>query len=138
MAIARRVVLTLLALSLAACSSKPSDAEALRLFNEEQKGFNSLGLFDVENVQRVNGYEKDAQHYVVEMQFDLITKTEFQEAVEKLTPKTGDDFTVRNERSAIIDFLKREFGTFKKGQRFTKKKPIVLQRTEAGWALASS
>ncbi|TXI24955.1 MAG: hypothetical protein E6Q67_01765 [Roseateles sp.] len=135
MGIARRLFLALFALSLAACSGKPSDSEATRLFNEENQRLGLADLFDIENAKRVNGYEKEGR-YVVEMQFDVVVKMDYQEMVDALTRKAGDDFLARGQLNANIEVLQREYGKFTKGQRFTKKRPMVLQRTEAGWALA--
>lgn len=136
MAIARLLILALLALSLAACSSKPSDSEATRLFNEENQRLGVADLFDIENAKRVNGYEKDGR-YVVEMQFDIVPKMDYQQMVDDLTRKAGDNFLARAQLNSNIEVLQREYGKFTKGQRFTKKRPMLLQRTEAGWALAA-
>lgn len=132
----RWVVGALIVLALAGCSSKPSDAEAMRLFSEQNASMNVLDIFSFENVRRVNGYEQDGQRYIVEMQFDIVTKMDFQQVVEVLQRKTPDSMFGRAQLSHNLEVLEKDFGQFKKGDRFTKKRPMLLQRTEAGWSLA--
>jgi len=135
--IERRLVLALVALPLVGCSGKPSDAEALRLFSEDNKRIQALEFFEIENPKRINGYEKEGL-YILEIQFDLIAKLDAQDLVDALTRQAGPSFFGQQQLSSDLQALKREFGTtFKKGERFTKKRPVVLRRTEAGWALAS-
>lgn len=132
----RRLTLALFALPLAACSGKPSDAEAVRLFGEDNKRLKALQFFDIENPKRVNGYERDG-YYVIEMQFDIIPKLDSDELTVALTEMAGTSFFGRQQLVEDLAVLKREYGTFKKGQRFTKTRPVVLRRTEAGWALVT-
>ena len=49
----RRMCWVLLSLLLAACSGRPSDSEAERLFAEQNKQLGFAELFDFENVKRV-------------------------------------------------------------------------------------
>lgn len=136
MVVFRWMWLVLLSLLLAACSGKPSDAEAERLFAEQNKQLGFEELFDVENVKRVNGFEKEGQRYVVEMQFDLVARLSSDDIVVNLIQRAGGDFFAKARLNSDIETLKREYGVFQQGQRFTKKRQMVLQRTEAGWALA--
>lgn len=132
----RWVVWASLALTLAACSSKPSDAEAERLFGEQNASLNVAEIFAFENVRRVNGYAQDGQRYVVEMQFDVVTKMDYEAVVIELRRKTPGNFLATAQLSHNLETLEKEFGHFKKGDRFTKKRPMVLQRAESGWTLA--
>jgi hypothetical protein len=134
--IERRMVLAMLALLLTACSGKPSDAEVVLLFAEDNKRLDVAWLFDFANVKRINGYEQDRQHYVVVMEFDVIARMGYEETVEGLRRRSGDSFFARQQLSLNLATLQKEFGEFKKGQRFTKERPMLLQRTEAGWQLA--
>lgn len=136
MAVLRSMGMMVLSLLLAACSGKPSDSEAERLFAEQNKQLGFAELFAVENVKRINGFEQDGQRYVVEMQFDLVARMSSEEIAANLNRKAGTDFFARARLTSDLEVLQREYGVFNKGQRFTKKRPMVLQRTEAGWALA--
>ncbi len=135
MTVFRWVTLLLVSLLLAACSGKPSDAEAERLFAEQNKQLGIAELFDIENVKRVNGFEQ-GQRYVVEIQFDLVARMSSDEMVIRLTEKAGTEFFAKARLNSNLEALRSEFGTFEKGKRFTKKRSILLQRTETGWALA--
>jgi len=132
----RWVVSALLALTLVGCSNKPSDAEAERLFGEQNASLNVAEIFRFENARRINGYEQDGKRYVVEMQFEVVTKMDYEEVVDALRRDTPDNFLARAQLTHNIEILEKEYGRFKKGDRFTKKRPMVLQRAESGWVLA--
>ena len=87
--------------------------------------------------KRVNGLEQDGHRYAVEMQFDLVARMDSDEMVIQLTQKAGTDFFSRARLTSDLEVLRREFGVFQKGKRFSKKRPMLLQRTEAGWILAT-
>lgn len=132
----RHLTFALLALALAGCSNKPGDADALRLFEEDNRRLKVDDLFAFENPRRVNGYEQ-GQFYVVEMGFEVVAKVDYDEAVVELASKGGGDLFLKMRADHELQVLQTEFGKFSKGQRFTKKRPMALKRTEAGWALAA-
>ena len=130
----RHLTLALAVLALAGCSNKPGDADALRLFEEDNRRLKVDDLFAFENPRRVNGYEQ-GQYYVIEMEFEVVAKVAYDEAVAELARKAGGDLFSKMSMDHDLQVLQNEFGKFSKGQRFTKKRPIALKRTEAGWAL---
>jgi len=135
MGVGKRIVLAMLALILVACSGKPSDSEVERLFSEQNKTFGLDKILGFEHVHRINGYEQEGQRYIVEMQFDVVMKMGYQEVVEELRRDAPDTFMGRAQLDHNLEVLDKEYGRFQKGDRFTKKRQMALQRTEAGWVL---
>lgn len=114
MGLSRRAVLTF-AVALVGCSSKPSDSDAVRLFMEFAKRDGWVRFMELDNVRRINGYEKEGG-YVVEIQYDAVPKKDFDEVVAELQQIAGDDFLKNAQlRNAIIPTLRRDYGEFKKG-----------------------
>ncbi|MBI3346931.1 MAG: hypothetical protein HY020_06935 [Burkholderiales bacterium] len=125
-----------LLLVLSGCSSKPSDGDAARAFNELTTNEPPRN-FTVENVRRVDGYLRDDGLYVVKVQYDMVATADYEQVVKTLGDDAGDDDLKRwYQEVSALPAMEQKFGKFRKGQRFTRTTELLLRRSEAGWSLS--
>lgn len=129
----RTIIAGVALLLLAACSSKPSDSEVKAALLDRYSPDNPL--FAVENIQKVNGREVDANTYAAEVKYDLVTKVSFAEAADLIRKEAQESNNPVAAMSATVMLggMRITMGEFAKGQRIPKQEELVLVKTEKGW-----
>jgi hypothetical protein len=136
----------------AGCQSRPSDSTVEEQVLEVlQRTPNPL--WEVDDFERVNGFEQDPNHYVVEFAYTLRFLQSWRQEGED--GKTVSKAVSKNVKSGSRDFDKavhsvldigtslvsmaliNQYGHFQSKDEFRKKDSATFRKTEQGWKLAS-
>lgn len=127
--------LYLLVILLVGCSGKPTDSEV-----EQQMVGNILSgggseIFQVENFQKVNGFEKDENTYIADVKYDLVFKTGVKDMAQQLEQKSEASPFSKLGAGLGIMALQMQYGNFEAGHRVTKEDKVTFIKTENGWRI---
>lgn len=121
---------------LSGCSGKPSENDI-----EKQIVVNLLSnggeeIFQVENFEKTNGFEKDSKTYIADVKYDLVFKKGIQELAQQLkTESQGSPFGAVGAGLGIMA-LQMQFGNFEAGHRIAKEEKVIFIKTENGWHIS--
>lgn len=122
----------LLALALlTACSMKPSDELVAQQLTAQLLQRHNAAIFEVVSVKKVNGIERDKNHYDAEMEYKLRFLVDLQDAAARLQQQNGSIFAAGLEATA----LGLAYGNFKKGDTLQKKEWVHFVHSEQGWLI---
>lgn len=125
-----------LMLILLGCSGKPSDVEIESLFVENLLKDGGEQLFQIDNFEKTNGFEKDSKNYIADVKYDLVFVKSLSEISERLVLESKHN--ILNSLGAGIGLLslKVQYGNFKAGHRITKEEKVTFIKTEKGWRIS--
>lgn len=130
----RKLIYLLIAVFFAGCSGTPgeNEIEDQLVASLEKNGLDKI--YEVENLEKVNGYEKDERTYIAIVKYDVEFKIGFEELADKFDngENSGREY-VQNYRTSVN--LYTSFGEFQKGDQFEVKKELKFIDTDNGWRL---
>ncbi|MGM0593077.1 MAG: hypothetical protein ACQETD_00960 [Pseudomonadota bacterium] len=127
----RLLSVVLIALLLAACSSKPSDQTIREQVTERLLERHGSTIFEVVNFQKTNGIPRDDNTYIAEVEYDLRFKLDLKEATEALQQRSGSIFAAGMEAAS----LGITYGDFEAGDEVHRKERVRFVRAEKGWLI---
>ncbi|HEB60165.1 MAG TPA: hypothetical protein ENJ01_13155 [Gammaproteobacteria bacterium] len=130
-----RLAFLVLPLLLVACSNVPGEAEVAELVRNRLLGEGDNAYLSVENFEKLNGYEKDANHYVVQVRYQLVFHKSLDEISAELEAQSGDSILDQMSAGLGLMALRIRYGDFKAGDRFPVEEDVTLIRTEKGWRI---
>lgn len=147
----KRLFAIALCLILAACSGKPSSGDIREMVTQQLINDNNKDWIEIDHFEKVNGFEKDQNTYVVDIKYKVVFKKsleeiakEAQQEANNAKPNTGNaavdsGLTGLGGALAGIGVLALQFqhGNFKAGDSFEKTDQVVFIKTDNGWQLGS-
>lgn len=130
----RLVTLVLLTLMLAACSSKPDEQAIREQVTARLLSGERTAIFEVRNFRKSNGFPRDENTYIAEVEYDLYFKVGLREAARALQPQSGSIFSA-GVASAMLGLT---YGDFKAGDIQHRKERVQFVRSEQGWQLVGN
>lgn len=128
----RRLLFVLvIALFLAACSSKPDEETIRQQVTEKLEQQYGTAIFDVTNLHKTNGIPRDDNTYIAEVEYDLRFKVSLDEATSALQKQSGSIFSAGMQAAT----LGMTYGDFKKGDTIHRKERVRFVRAEKGWLI---
>jgi len=117
---------------LVGCAGKPSDGEVKKQIIASILSDGGEKTFNVENYEKINGYEKDSNTYVADVKYDLVFKKGMKEIAQELKQQAkGSPFGA----GLGVMVLQMQFGNFEAGHRVTNDEEITFIKTEKGWRI---
>lgn len=126
----KKFMYLLLALFITGCSGTPGENEIEEQVVASLKNSGLDKIYSVENFEKLNGYEKDDRTYIAIVKYDVIFKIDDNEIEQVFENKSNSE-----QGLFIYINLRREFGSFSKGDRFEVKKELTFIDTDNGWRL---
>ena len=125
----KKVILFLSILLLAGCSNKPSDSDISAQISQVLLANGADEFFTVDEVQKTNGFEKNKDTYIADIQYTLTFKVNADEAKAKL-----------KQSGSLQDMMQMmmyqmQYGDFKAGAHITKEEKVTFIHTENGWQI---
>lgn len=127
----RLVSVLLLALFLAACSSKPDEQTIRQQVTARLLQQHGSNLFEVVDFQKTNGIPRDDNTYIAEVEYDLRFKLDLEDAAAELQKRSGSIFAAGMQAAS----LGMTYGDFKKGDIVHRKERVRFVRSEKGWLI---
>lgn len=127
------LLVLLLSTLLAACSQPPDHPAIRQALNRQLQQAHLGELFTVIQIDDARSYRHDDNHYTVDVHYTLQAKRDL-DAYTQAVKNDPDRGTM--DRLAMIVTLstvRRRFGDFAKGDTFSEKQRISLERTNDGW-----
>ena len=120
----KKIILLIMAVLfiLAGCSTKPSADQIKELLFDKV----DYKIFDVQHFTKVNGFWKNNNTYVADVNYDIIFKV----GLDDIKPEGGIGAAI------FLVLLERQYGRFKKGDTRKRSQEITLIKKEKGWAIA--
>lgn len=131
----RKIVPVILSLLLAGCSGKPSDSEIESAIVGKFLADGGDQILQVENYQKINGFEKDSKTYIADVRYDLIFKKSIKELAQQLKQETNGSPREALEAGLTIKLFQMQYGDFEAGHRLTQERKVTLIKTENGWRI---
>ena len=134
----RTLIIFLIVVLLSACSLKPTESEIKSQVVANILSDGGSDIFEVQNFQKVDGFEKDKRTYIANVKYELVFKKSIKEleVFASQSIKKGNEFE-QGMGALVSTFailaLKLEYGNFEAGFRVPKEEKIVLVKTENGW-----
>ena len=122
---------------LSACSDTPS-ARNIESMLEQQLNSQYSELFDIEQLEKLNGWQDDEQHYTAEVSYTLKFNKSFSAYMNEQTDKPGNALE-KVTAGIAAGMLKLQYGDFKEGETYqVKSQKLSFRMTEKGWALSDN
>jgi hypothetical protein len=121
-------------LMLVACSDVPSERNIKHAL---QKQYSDLypDLIAVEDVQKINGWSDNEQHYAAEVAYTLEFKKSYKQYIEEKTDQPGNPLE-KVTAGITAGLLKLQYGDFKQHDQYKiRQETLTFRMTENGWAL---
>ena len=118
---------------LSACSDAPNDSLIKNQVIESVLGEKGSNYYRVENFTKLNGFAKDAKHYIADIQYDVVFTQSFQQIAQRLAQDIKPSPFAKMQYEAILMTLKTTYGDFNAGLRVEKKDSVSFIKTENGW-----
>lgn len=122
-------------LLLAGCSDIPAEAEVAELVRARVLGEGENDYLSIEDFEKLNGYEKDDNRYVVQVRYQLVFHKSLEEIAAELEARSGDSVLDQMSAGLGVMALRIKYGDFKAGDRFPVSEDLTLIRTEKGWRI---
>jgi hypothetical protein len=125
----------LLVSAVTACSDTPSASKLEQLLQQQVDTLYNE-LIDIEDVNKLNGWQDNEQHYAAEVSYTIEFKKSFKSYMDEQTAKPGNPLE-KMASGMAAGVLKLQYGDFKAGDEYKVSKEILtLRMTEKGWVLA--
>ncbi len=121
----------LLVLLVAGCSSKPGEESIRQQVTERLYQQYGEAVFEVVNFSKVNGFPRDDNTYIAEVEYDLRFKIDLEDAAKAMQPESDNIFAA-GMKAATLGLT---FGDFKAGDLKHKKERVRFVRADKGWLL---
>lgn len=129
------LALALLAL-LAACGDTPDENVIGDALNQELKNAHLDALFKADDVEAINRYQEDDDHYAVDVHYALHAKRDLSDYSAEIKSDEDRDAMDRFAMIMALAAVRVEFGDVKKGAKFSQERRIKLERSDDGWRIA--
>jgi len=131
----RLMYLIIALLILSGCSGKPSNRDIETQIKANLLEDGGEALFQIENFEKTNGFEKSKNIYIADVKYELV----FKKGLDELT----DDIKQTSENSVLeamgaglgVMALSMKYGNFKAGHRVPIEDKVTFIKTEKGWLL---
>jgi len=121
----------LLLLLLAGCSNKPDEQALRQQVTARLSQQYGDAIFEVVNFKKTNGFPRDDNTYIAEVEYDLRFKVGLEDASKALQPQSGNIFAAGMQAAA----LGLTYGDFKAGDVRHRKERVRFVRADKGWLI---
>ncbi len=132
----KRVTLTVLLLTLAACSSKPSSTEIESQVEHVVLADGRNKIFTIADFQKVNGASAAENTYTADIKYNLVFKVGLADLQRSVRAEGGGkelgDLGAALAGSAMLF----AFGNFKAGDKLPQQEKVEFQKSENGWVIS--
>ena len=126
---------------LAGCSAKPTGVQVERLLAEKLEEEAGPGALQIENLNKVNGYQKSESIYVAQVEYDLV----FLKSSDEIAAAALDRAKSQTPQSPFGGLavglnamaVKMALGNHEPGDRLHREQEVELLNTEKGWRLGA-
>jgi len=127
----RAATTLLLVLLMAGCNSKPGDQAIRQQVTDRLNQQYGDAIFEVVNFKKTNGFPRDDNTYIAEVEYDLRFKVDLKDASKALQPQSSNIFAAGVQAAA----LGLTYGDFKAGDVQHLKERVRFVRADKGWLI---